>query len=73
MCSVTPTNGGDTLKIRITKSLPIEKRLSDLAPVGSVHEVVRVDKSRWTKLYFIIVDGQEVGVYQREECEVVER
>ena len=61
------------MKIRITQELPLEEKFRKLAPVGSMHDVVRIKDDRRPALYFIVLDGEEVGVYQRDECEVVER
>lgn len=58
------------MKIKITKRLPI----ANPPEIGSVHEVTRREteppRHKRTRLYFIKVDGREVGVYLHE-CEVV--
>lgn len=60
------------MRIKITKELPLEDKYRRLAPIGSEHEVVRIQDDWRSKLYFIELAGTEVGVFQREECEVVE-
>ncbi len=58
------------MKIRILQTLPIENP----PKCGSVHEVTRTEKEppryRRTKMYFIEINGREIGVYPRE-CERV--
>ena len=56
------------MKIKITSVLPIEYPPT----VGSVYEVTRIEteppRNKRTKMYFIKVNGREIGVYPRE-CE----
>ena len=58
------------MKIKITKRLPI----ANPPEVGSLHGVIRrgtgPQRHKRTRLYFIKVDGREVGVYPHE-CERV--
>lgn len=58
------------MKIKITSVLPIENPPT----IGSVHEVTRIEteppRHKRTRMYFIEVNGREIGVYPRE-CEKV--
>lgn len=59
------------MKIKITDVLPIVNP----PEVGSIHTVTRREteppRNRRTKMYYIEVNGREIGVYPRE-CKVIE-
>lgn len=62
------------MKIKIIENIPVEEQYKPT--VGETYEVVKVKNkpdSKRPHLYFIMVNGQEVGVYPHSECEVVER
>lgn len=56
------------LKIKITKEIPVEKRLRPA--VGGVYDVLRKEIRSAGKLYFVEVGGHEVGVFWHE-CEII--
>lgn len=57
------------MKIRIKREIPVEPKYRP--EVGGVYEVIRENVASGGRLFFIEVNGQEVGVYERGECEAV--
>ena len=55
------------MKIRITSEIPVGEK--DRPEVGKSYDVTRVTNDRRT-LYFISVNGREVGIWDHE-CEVI--
>lgn len=58
------------MKIKITAVVPVETKVRPI--IGNTYEVIRFKYiGAYAKLFFIEVNGEEVGVYEKEECEVV--
>lgn len=57
------------LKIKITQEIPVEKSLRPT--VGGVYKVLREERRNVGRIYFVEVDGHEVGVLGHE-CEKLE-
>lgn len=57
------------MKIRIKRHIPVEERCRPI--VGETYEVIREERGSTGNIFFIEVNGQEVGVFKRGECEVV--
>lgn len=57
------------MKIKITKELPVAENVRP--EVGSVHEVIGKTAAPMRFMYFIQMDGAQIGV-EPSECEVVE-
>ena len=56
-------------KIRITADIPVAE--GNRPKIGSTYEVNSEEEKRGRRIYFITVNGSEVGVYDNE-CEVVD-
>lgn len=58
------------MQIKITRDIPVQEQFKP--EINKIYDVVRF---KWvnscTRLFFIMVNETEVGIYEKTECEII--